>query len=116
MSCRRRPAEWTEAGVWPRLHEMLLAKLRSANTLDFSRTAVDGSHIRALRCGGVTGRDLPHLVCCALKEFRRAAACSASSTLTPKSLPLAVRMTRHSPPRNITVVPSPLSRYPQPPT
>lgn len=46
MTCWRRLAEWTEAGVWPRLHEVLLAKLRSANALDFSQTAVDGSHIR----------------------------------------------------------------------
>ncbi len=49
MTCWRRLAEWTEAAVWPRLHEVLLAKLRSANALDFSRAAVDGSHIRALK-------------------------------------------------------------------
>ncbi|OWA01575.1 hypothetical protein B9W68_30375 [Streptomyces sp. CS227] len=47
MTCWRRLAERTEAGVWPRLHEGLLAELRSANALDFSRAAVDGSHIRA---------------------------------------------------------------------
>jgi transposase len=51
MTCWRRPAEWTEAGVWPRLHEVLLAELRGANTLDFSRAAVDGSHIRVLKGG-----------------------------------------------------------------
>ena len=49
MTCWRRLEEWTKAGVWPRLHEGLLAELRSANALDFSRAAVDGSHIRALR-------------------------------------------------------------------
>jgi transposase len=49
MTCWRRLAEWTEAGVWPRLHQELLAKLRGANVLDFSRAAVDGSHIRALK-------------------------------------------------------------------
>ena len=27
MTCWRRLAEWTEAGVWPRLHEVLLAQL-----------------------------------------------------------------------------------------
>ncbi|GAA3899576.1 hypothetical protein GCM10023084_60080 [Streptomyces lacrimifluminis] len=43
MTCWRRLAEWTEAGVWPRLHEVLLAKLRGADALDFSRAAVDGS-------------------------------------------------------------------------
>jgi transposase len=51
MTCRRRLAEWTEAGVWSRLHEVLLAKLRGAGALDFSRTAVDGSHIRSLKGG-----------------------------------------------------------------
>lgn len=49
MTCWRRLAEWTEVGVWPRLHEVLLAKLPSTNALDFSRAAVDGSHIRALK-------------------------------------------------------------------
>ncbi|NEB90246.1 IS5 family transposase [Streptomyces bauhiniae] len=56
MTCWRRLAEWTEAGVWPRLHEVLLARLRGANALDFSRAAVDGSHIRALKGGPKTGR------------------------------------------------------------
>lgn len=51
MTCWRRLAEWTEAGVWPRLHEVLLADLRSANALDFSRAAVDGSHIRGPKTG-----------------------------------------------------------------
>ncbi|GGY78519.1 hypothetical protein GCM10010342_77590 [Streptomyces anulatus] len=51
----RRLAEWTEAEVWPRLHEALLARLRSTNALDFSRAAVDGSHIRALK--GAPRRD-----------------------------------------------------------
>ncbi|GAA3354555.1 hypothetical protein GCM10017744_013080 [Streptomyces antimycoticus] len=31
MTCWRRLAEWTEADGWPRLHEVLLAKLRNAN-------------------------------------------------------------------------------------
>lgn len=55
MTCWRRLAEWTQAGVWPRLHELLLAELRGAHALDFSRAAVDGSHIRALK--GAPGRD-----------------------------------------------------------
>lgn len=37
--------------MWPRLHETLLAKLRGADALDLSRAAVDGPHIRALKCG-----------------------------------------------------------------
>lgn len=66
MTCWRRLAEWTEAGVWPQLHEVLLAKLRSADALDFSRAAVDGSHLRALK--GDPRRDEAPLT-----EARRAA-------------------------------------------
>ncbi|MFD9855761.1 IS5 family transposase [[Kitasatospora] papulosa] len=55
MTCWRRLAEWTEAEVWPRLHEALLAKLRSANALDFSRAAVDGPYPR-VKGGSKTGR------------------------------------------------------------
>ncbi|MEU5048111.1 IS5 family transposase [Streptomyces griseorubiginosus] len=55
MTCWRRLAEWTEAGVWPRLHEVLLARLRSTDALDFSLAAVDGPHPRAKR-GSKTGR------------------------------------------------------------
>ncbi|CRK57746.1 hypothetical protein [Alloactinosynnema sp. L-07] len=35
--------------MWQRLHEVLLAELHAAGLLDWSRAAVDGSHIRALR-------------------------------------------------------------------
>ncbi|MFD9624052.1 IS5 family transposase [Streptomyces virginiae] len=34
MTYWRRPAEWTDAGVWPRLHETLLARLRGADALE----------------------------------------------------------------------------------
>jgi transposase len=50
-TCWRRLAEWTEAGVWPQRHEVLLAQLGGANALDFSLSAVDGSHVRALKRG-----------------------------------------------------------------
>lgn len=48
-TCWRRLAEWNKAGVWQRLHEVLLDRLRAADALDFSRAAVDSSQIRALR-------------------------------------------------------------------
>ncbi|MFE7673920.1 IS5 family transposase [Streptomyces albidoflavus] len=56
MTCWRRLAEWTEAGVWPRLHHVLLAKLRGANALDFSRAAVDSSTSPGAKRGPKTGR------------------------------------------------------------
>lgn len=47
----RRLRDWTEAGVWPRLHAALLTELRRANLLDMDDCAVDGSHVRALKGG-----------------------------------------------------------------
>ncbi|WP_162869973.1 IS5 family transposase [Kitasatospora cineracea] len=51
----RRLRDWTEAGVWPRLHELLLAELRSAGLLEMDDCAIDGSHVRALKRGAHTG-------------------------------------------------------------
>src|SRR4051794_14538069 len=62
VTCWRRLRDWTEAGVWPALHELLPAELRAAGELDLDRCAVDGSHIRALRGGPgrpVAGRPRP---------------------------------------------------------
>src|SRR6266702_3520056 len=47
MTCWRRLREWQEAGVWQRLHELLLAKLNEADRIDWSRAAIDSSHVRA---------------------------------------------------------------------
>jgi transposase len=55
MTCWRRLRDWNDAGVWQRLHELLLAELRAANLLDFSRAAVDSSPIRAMKGGPATG-------------------------------------------------------------
>ena len=55
MTCWRRLREWNEAGVWQHLHELLLAELRAADMLDFSRAAVDSSHLRAMKGGPATG-------------------------------------------------------------
>ncbi|WP_183708532.1 IS5 family transposase [Paraburkholderia tropica] len=55
VTCWRRLRDWQAAGVWDRLHELLLAKLRAADQIDFSRAAVDSSSIRAVGAGGKTG-------------------------------------------------------------
>lgn len=52
----RRLRDWTEAGAWPRLHAALLAELRRADLLNLDDCAVDGSHIRALKGGTMSGR------------------------------------------------------------
>lgn len=51
MSCWRRLRAWQEAGVWDRLHEVLLARLRTADRIDWSRCIVDSSSIRAVGAG-----------------------------------------------------------------
>lgn len=51
MSCWRRLHTWQKAGVWDRLHEVLLAKLRAADRIDWSRAIVDSSSIRAVGSG-----------------------------------------------------------------
>lgn len=51
MTCWRRLRDWNNAGVWQRLHEVLLAELRAAGKLDMSRAVVDSSHVRALKGG-----------------------------------------------------------------
>src|SRR6266496_3878016 len=42
-TCYRRLDEWQRAGVWERLHEALLAELRAAGELEWSRAVADSS-------------------------------------------------------------------------
>ncbi|MGI5380626.1 IS5 family transposase [Streptomyces sp. CA-251387] len=44
MTCWRRLRDWNNAGVWQRLHEVLLAELRAADRLDMSRAVIDSTH------------------------------------------------------------------------
>jgi transposase len=48
MTCWRRLDEWQQAGVWQRLHELLLAKLREADRIDWSRVVVDSAQVPAV--------------------------------------------------------------------
>ena len=54
MSCWRRLRDWQEAGVWQKLHELLLTKLRQRDRIDWSRAVVDSAPIRAVGGGGKT--------------------------------------------------------------
>lgn len=55
MTCWRRLRGWTEAGVWDQLHHRLLAELQGARAIDWSRAAIDASHVRALKGGSIPG-------------------------------------------------------------
>ena len=47
VTCWRRMDEWQQAGVWERLHELLLARLRAAGEIEWSRAVADSSHVQA---------------------------------------------------------------------
>jgi transposase len=48
-TCWRRLEEWQRAGVWERLHALLLDRLRAAGEIDWSRAVVDSSHVQVKR-------------------------------------------------------------------
>ena len=58
MTCWRRLRDWHKAGVWQRLHEVMLAKLEAAHLIDWSRASVDSIFIRAkgAKKGGLRAR------------------------------------------------------------
>jgi transposase len=58
-TCWRRLARWQRAGVWKRLHTVLLAELRRRGQLDLARALVDSASLRALRGGKKLDRTLP---------------------------------------------------------
>ena len=46
-TCWRRLDEWQRAGVWERLHALLLPRLRAAGEIEWSRAVADSSHVQA---------------------------------------------------------------------
>jgi transposase len=58
MSCWRYLRRWQNEGVWQKIHEVLLARLRGADKIDFSRAVLDSSSVRAV-LGGENGAQ-PH--------------------------------------------------------
>jgi transposase len=46
-TCWRRLDEWQRAGVWEKLHRVLLSRLRSAGEIEWSRAIADSSQIQA---------------------------------------------------------------------
>lgn len=48
MTCWRRLRDWQRAGVWDAIHRLLLSKLRAADQIDWERTVIDSSSVRAV--------------------------------------------------------------------
>jgi transposase len=48
MTCWRYLQKLQKVGVWQRIHEVLLARLREADSIDWSRAVVDSASVRAV--------------------------------------------------------------------
>lgn len=64
VTCRRRLRDWNHAGVWHRLHEVLLAKLREADLIDWERASIDSATVPAP--GGAMRRGLTRRIVASL--------------------------------------------------
>lgn len=49
VTCWRRLRDWQQAGVWDRLHRVLLSKLQGAGRIDWSRACMDSVSVAAKR-------------------------------------------------------------------
>ncbi len=56
MTCWRRLRDWQDAGVWERLHHVLLDRLGQADQLDWSRASVDSASVPAKKGALQPGR------------------------------------------------------------
>ncbi len=56
MTCWRRLKEWHDAGVWQRLHQVLLDRLGEADRIDWSRASLDASAVPAEKGAMKPGR------------------------------------------------------------
>lgn len=53
-TCWRRLRDWTNAGVWPRIHRLLLAELEHVGGIDHSLAVIDSASVRAVSGGMIT--------------------------------------------------------------
>ena len=49
VTCWRRLRDWQQAGVWERLHRVLLDRLGAADQIDWGRTSLDSATVPAKR-------------------------------------------------------------------
>jgi transposase len=59
MTCWRRLQAWEEAGVWHRLHQVLLERLDGAGQIDWSRASLDSASVPAKMSARMSGRIRP---------------------------------------------------------
>ena len=55
VTCWRRFDAWSRAGVWSRIHEVIVAELQRAGLLDLSELAIDATFAEARKGGSASG-------------------------------------------------------------
>ena len=91
MSCWRRLRDWQAAGVWTRLHQVLLDRLGRAGRIDWSRASLDASSVPAQKGGARPGRTRPTVASSAPSIT---SLWSAAGFRLPRSLARPTRTTR----------------------
>ena len=78
MTLWNRLNQWKKAGVFQKLHELLLDKLRGADQIDFSRVVVDSSSVRAVHGGKkqaqiqrIDAKQVPNITCLSMPPASR---------------------------------------------
>ena len=56
MTCWRRLRDWQQAGVWARMHRVLLQRLAAADRIDWGRASADNVSARVRVIGGLQSR------------------------------------------------------------
>ncbi|MDP9426254.1 MAG: IS5 family transposase [Actinomycetota bacterium] len=56
-TCWRRLRDWEEAGVWRRLHRVLLDRLGQGDRIDWSRACLDSASVAAKKGGEAVGKN-----------------------------------------------------------
>jgi transposase len=59
MTCWRRLRDWMDLGVWEAVKQAVLAELRGAGRIDWSRAVIDSSSVRAVGAGKKRGPTRP---------------------------------------------------------
>lgn len=59
MTCQRSVRHWQASGVWVRLHQALLSKLRVHDRLDWIRASIDSASVASPRVVKRQGRTRP---------------------------------------------------------
>ena len=70
MTCWRRLRDWQEAGIWDKLHQLVLSLLQEQGALDWSLAIADSSWVRAVGAGkkagparSIAARQAPNTIC-----------------------------------------------------